>query len=346
MHVLLISQWTVNPYQKLLVAHLQKLGVDVSEESLTIRRLIFQGCPHILHLQNVRPWLTSGGTMVSLVRAAHFAVRLVVARALGIRIVWTAHDLESPSKRHRIIDRLVTATIARLAHGTIVHSESSRVKLAVAAWLKTTKVHVIPHGNYIGYYPDAITRGNARAILEIGDHEIVFLLFGWIKRYKRVVELIRAFKSLSIENARLVIAGKAPEREFENEIRTEAAGDPRILLHLRSIAESEVQVYFNASDVAVFPYVPVLTSGAIVLARSFGKACLAPKDSGVEDPANGTGTFFYDPDAEVDLARALQIAIHSRDRLAQMGTCNRANAERQDWENVAALTTQLYTTIL
>jgi glycosyltransferase involved in cell wall biosynthesis len=143
-----------------------------------------------------------------------------------------------------------------------------------------------------------------------------------------------------------VIAGKASERAFESEIRAQAADDPRILLHLRSIAESEVQVYFNASDVAVFPYVPVLASGAIVLARSFGKACLAAKDSGVEDPANSTGTFFYDPAAEDDLPRVLQIAVQNQDRLALMGAHNRANAERQDWENVAALTAQLYAAIL
>jgi glycosyltransferase involved in cell wall biosynthesis len=201
--VLLISQWAVNPYQKLLVAHLQNQGVDVSEESPTIRRLLFRGRPHILHLQNVRPWLTSSGTIVSLVRVAHFAVRLLLARAMGIRIVWTAHDLESPSSRHKVIDRFVTVIIARLAHGTIVHSEAARVKLAVAARLRTTTVHVIPHGNYIDYYPDAITRASARAMLEIGDDEVVFLLFGWIKRYKRVVELIHAFKSLSTEKVRL-----------------------------------------------------------------------------------------------------------------------------------------------
>src|SRR5688500_13560205 len=133
-HVLLISQWAVNPYQKLLVAHLQNRGLIVSEEALSIRHLIFRGSPHILHLQNVRPFLTSAGTVAaSLVRVAHFAVRLILARATGVRIVWTAHDLESPSRRHTVIDRLTTAIVARLAHGTIVHSEAARDRLALAA---------------------------------------------------------------------------------------------------------------------------------------------------------------------------------------------------------------------
>lgn len=340
MHVLLISTWAVNPYQKLFVPHLQNSGVAVSEEGLSIRRVLFPGSPDILHLQNVRPFLTTA------VRVTHFAARLILARLMGIKIVWTAHDLESPNQRRKVLDRLTTAVVARLAHRTIVHSEAARERLAGAARVSGSKVRVIPHGNYIGYYPDSIRRNDARVTLGMGEDEIVFLLFGWIKRYKQVIELIRAFRSLPAKNARLVIAGSAPERTFASEIRTETAGDPRILLHLRGIPDAEVQVFMNASDVAVFPYAPVLTSGAVVLAKSFGIACIASKDSGVEDTAGSTGTLVYDPAAEDALANALQTAIDNRDQLAQMGAHNRATAAQHDWRDVAAATAQLYREIL
>lgn len=342
----LISRWALNPYQKLLVTHLQDRGLIVAEEAPSLRRLTFRGRPHILHLQNVRPSLTSAGAMESLVRVLHFGARLMLARGIGTRIVWTAHDLESPSSRHKIVDRLMTAILARLAHRTIVHSDAARTRLAAAARVSERHVHVIPHGHYIGHYPDTISRTDARTTLGIGDDEVVFLLFGWVKRYKRVTELIRAFRSLSCKGARLVIAGKASERAYENEIRTEAAGDPRILLHLHSIADAEVQLYMNASDVVVFPYAPVLTSGAIVLAHSFGKACVVSSNSGVEDTADRDGAFFYDPGVEGDLTGALQTAIDHRDRLAQIGAYNRVNAERRNWQDVAESTLQLYTAIL
>lgn len=328
------------------MAHLQNRGLDLSEEAPSLRRLTFRGRPHILHLQNVRPSLTSAGAIESLVRVLHFASRLLLARVSGTRIVWTAHDLKSPGSQHKIVDRLATALLARLAHRTIVHSDAARTRLAAAARMSERNVHVIPHGHYIGYYPDTIPRSDARTTLGIGDDEVVFLLFGWVKRYKRVVELIRAFRSLSFPRARLLIAGKASERAFETEIRTEAAGDPRIHLHLHSIADDEVQLYMNASDVAVFPYSPVLTSGAIVLAHSFGKACIVSSNSGVEDTTDRDGAFFYDPATESDLTRALQNAIDHRDRLAQMGAYNRVNAEQRNWQDVAESTVQLYTAIL
>jgi hypothetical protein len=114
-HVRLISRWAVNPYQKLLVEHLQKRGLVISEEEPSIRRLAFRGHPHIVNLQNVRPSLTSAGVLESLVRVLHFTARLLLARLIGIRVVWTAHDLESPSSRHQLIDRLLTAILARCA---------------------------------------------------------------------------------------------------------------------------------------------------------------------------------------------------------------------------------------
>lgn len=279
-------------------------------------------------------------------RVLHFAARLLLARLTGTRIVWTAHDLESPSSRHPLLDRLLTLILPRLAHRTIVHSNTARTRLAAAARISDRNLHVIPHGHYIGYYPDSIPRNDARAKLGIGDDEVVFLLFGWVKRYKHIVELIRAFQSLSFADARLVIAGKASDRTFEHEIRTEAAADPRILLHLRSIPDEDVQVFMNASDVAVFPYAPVLTSGAIVLAQSFGKACVVASNSGVEDTEDSNGAFFYDSLAEGGLTRALQLAIDHRDRLPQSGAYNRGNAARQSWQDVAEWTLQLYTEIL
>jgi hypothetical protein len=102
----------------------------------------------------------------------------------------------------------------------------------------------------------------------------------------------------------------------------------------------------TASDVAVFPYSPVLTSGSIVLAESFGKATLVASDSGIEDTTRSDGTFFYDSAAAGGLSQALENAIRSRDRLATMGESNRASATQRDWLHVAEATVQLYSAIL
>jgi glycosyltransferase involved in cell wall biosynthesis len=175
-------------------------------------------------------------------------------------------------------------------------------------------------------------------VLEIGEDDVVFLLFGWIRRYKGVLELIRAFKDLRAHGTRLVIAGRPSGEGLEDEIRTAAADDPRILLHLHTIPDDEVQVFMNAADVAVFPYSRVLGSGAVVLAKSFGKACIVASGSGVDED----GAFLYDPDDRGALTRALENAVGDRAGLAQTGASNRARSAEHDWQSVAEATLRTY----
>lgn len=331
LRVVMISRWAVNPYQKLLVAQLEALGVSVFEEEPDVRRLFFRGRPHVVHVQNVRPFLTSRRPVVSLARIAFFALRLAIARGMRTRILWTAHDLTNPNGRHPFIDRVATFVLARLAHAIVVHDHVAAMRMG------RSNVHVIPHGSYAGYYPDTVSRADARAALGIADGEVVFLSFGWIRRYKGVIELIRAFKRFRTKDARLVLAGRPSGEGLEEEIRAEAAGDPRISLHLETIADDDVQLYMNAADAAVFPYARVLGSGAIVLAKSFGKACIVASGSGVDED----GAFVYDPRDGNALTRALESAAGDRARLAQLGESNRARSAQHDWRPVAEATLRL-----
>jgi glycosyltransferase involved in cell wall biosynthesis len=245
-----------------------------------------------------------------------------------------------------MLDSICTRTLARLADAVIVHSDTADERVRKAADLGREKLHVIPHGNYLDHYPDEITREEARNALGIHDEQVVFLLFGWIRKYKGVVELIRAFRALSAVNATLIVAGAVPEQEPEEAILAEADGNPRIVLALNAIADEDVQLYMNASDVAVFPYVPVLTSGAIVLAQSFGKACIVQRGSGLEGMAIEEGTIFYDGDADHGLARALETAIRKKDCLAEMGAHNRMRAMQHDWRGTTEQTIRIYERIV
>ena len=330
--VVMVSNWAVNPYQKLLVAELEKRGLSVSEQQPGASPWSFRERPHVIHLQNVRPFLTSRGPLVSLARIALFALPLLMARGQGTRIVWTAHDLTNPNGRHPFIDRVATVVLAQLAHAIVVHDD------VAATRIDGRNVHVIPHGSYAGYYPDTITRADARAALNMAEDDVVFLLFGWIRRYKGVMELIRAFKRVHVHGARLVIAGRPSGEGLEDEIRAAAADDPRIVLELRTIPDDAVQLYMHAGDVAVFPYSRVLSSGAVVLAKSFGKACIVASESGVDEE----GAFLYDPNDERALTRALERAAGERGLLEEMGKANRARSVEQHWGSVAEATLRLY----
>ena len=74
-----------------------------------------------------------------------------------------------------------------------------------------------------------------------------------------------------------MIAGKSKDHELTEFIQAKADSNPAIQFIPGFIEDDDVQMYMNAADVVTFPYKNILTSGAVMLAISFGRACLAPQ---------------------------------------------------------------------
>src|SRR4029077_3958608 len=98
----------------------------------------------------------------------------------------------------------------------------------------------------------------------------------------------------------------------------------------------------NACDVVVLPYLEILTASAAMLAMSFGKACIAPRLSGMTDLLDDQGAFLYDPGQPHALSEAMRTAAHKRDDLSQMGSYNVAKVSDQSWSKTAAATLKIY----
>ena len=104
--------------------------------------------------------------------------------------------MENHDKRHVAIERFFSRRFLRLADAIITHTESLKREVISHFAIEATRVWVIPHGNYIGYYPNTISRAEARRELLIPERRFVFLLLGRIYPYKGVCELIQQFKRL------------------------------------------------------------------------------------------------------------------------------------------------------
>ena len=78
----------------------------------------------------------------------------------------------------------------------------------------------------------------------------------------------------------------------------------------------------NACDVVVFPYRDTLTSGAVVLAMSFARACIAPRRGCLAALLDRAGGFLYDPDRSRWPRQRLAAGHRSRDQLPEMGRHN------------------------
>ncbi len=151
--------------------------------------------------------------------------------------------------------------------------------------------------------------------LGLADEAFVFVCLGLLRPYKGLEELIPAFRALPGADVRLLLAGRPSEASYAQKLAALAGDDPRIRLSPHLVPQEEVQVYFNAADVSVLPYRQITTSGAALLAFTFGLPIVAPAIGAFPNLVDGPRGILYDPARPEGLAAAL------------------LQARRTDWRN-------------
>ena len=337
-----------NPYQKNLADELNNHHVKVS--GLSYRVFFLKDVwrspePTVLHLHWLHSFLVRTTYLKSLVSSNFFVLQILIVKLLGIKLVWTVHNLKNHDNGYLKLERFYTALIANLCDSIIVHGDSIKQEVETSLKLKNIqKIKVIPHGNYINCYENKLTAAEAKDRLGLNPNETTFLFLGLIRPYKGVPELIDAFEAIDRQNSRLLIVGKiwGEDREFHQTILQKTSARPKITLIPEFVPSDRLQLYFNACDVVVFPYKNILTSGAVLLAISFGKACIAPRIGCIRDTLDDDGSFLYDPNSQNALADSLQRAIDNKSKLGAMGDRNLQLAKQLGWDKIAQMTAQVY----
>lgn len=328
-----------NPYCDLLYGALERLGVPVVAEPELSPGWLWRSRAEVsvLHLHWPELCYRNPDASVSVRSLGAFVASLLLAVALGYRIVWTVHNARPHEARP--IDRLLYALLLRVAH-PVVHCVAARRELGRASAAAT----VIPHGSYTGWYPDRVSRDEARARLGLEPEDRVLLWFGQVRPYKSLAPLVRAVHGLAEPRVKLVVAGRPVDAAAGDALRAEVerGGDDRVRLHLRHVADDEVQCFFRACDLVVLPYKRVLTSGAAVLALSFGRALVVPRLGCLAELESAGCAIGYDPREEGALGEALARAL-ACDADA-MGERARRVAGGLRWERIATAYARVYAT--
>jgi glycosyltransferase involved in cell wall biosynthesis len=339
-----------NPYQRQLARALRARGVKVSMAGAPRRNLapilwgwLRRGCPRVVHLHWTHQYL--GGADITpgpLVRA-RFIGQLRLLRLLGVRLVWTVHNLGSHEGARDPVEMAVHRRLVELCGAVICHCQAA-VAAAVEAYQLTPelrqRLHVVPHGSYLGVYPNSTTRAQARDRLGIPHDARLLLFIGAVRPYKGLEDLLAAFRRLEHLGLRLIVAGRPRRPEAAAPLAAAAAADPRVSLRLDFVPGNQLQVLLNASDAVVLPFRDILTSGSMILAMSFGKAIVAPSMGCLPNTLPEGGGILYDPDDPEALERALRSALDSD--LEAMGARNLERARQLDWGSIAAATEALY----
>lgn len=337
-----------NPYQWLLARGLAEEGVDVVLSD-GIGRLPLLGAmnaygkPDVVHLHWTHPFVLRAGPARTFAAAALFSCQLIAAKAVGVRLVWTVHNLADHDGEHPRIERLFQRLLASLADALIVHAPFARKAvvrhLALPARAQR-RIRVIPHGHYLDAYDQGTTRTEARAQFGFGERDKVLLYFGQLRPYRGAEQLLDAFASVDSADARLLMAGRITDEALRRRLDDQAGSDRRVTLHYGFVPSEAVQRYFLAADAVVLPYVHILTSGSAMLALTFGRPVVAPRLGCLPDVLDGSGAVFYEPESPGALALALERVLLLDG--GAMGDHNKEKAASFGWDAIAAATREAY----
>ena len=341
----------MNPYQPQIVQGLRGLGYTVLEYDSFWEAYadILSGkiCPDILHLH----WLYFLRFRLPLGRAARktmgYAQKLLTLRRRGVKIVWTVHNYLSHECPRPHIEKLTRVLTGRMADRVIVHSPQAQELVHRSWFIGRSRIAVVSHPHYTDVYRSGIGREEAERALGLTPTALRYVFLGAIRRYKGVLKLIDAFKRLDCADAQLLVAGKVRnDEQLLEEIGCGIGGDHRIVLQPGFIADDDIQKYMAVADVVVLPYSEALTSGAAILAMSFGRPCVVPATIAFEAVLDDQGAFFYDPKCGDGLKYAMQEAFANRGILDSYGRHNLQRAKDWNPERIAAQTGAVYGALL
>ena len=333
----------VNPYQNLLYAALAERGAHVRyagerTPSQTANLLLLPlelalarlAGWRILHIHWVFGFALTGSSRSPVLRRLSqtwFGFVLGAAQLLGMRVVWTAHNVlpHEPVFEDDVAARrtLVAACDIVLAHTQAaldglreIGAEPRRAALVPLASVHAPLSRQPP--------PPGSRAGPLR-----------LLFFGKVAAYKGVEELLEAVAELPDDlSIELTVCGETPDAELGTRLEALGAGlGSRVRLQLEHLADAELAANLAACDAVVLPFRSVTTSTSVLHAMAYGRVVVVP-----DLPA-----FAEIPDAALmrydgsvaGLARTLAQLAAEPEGLARIGATAAAYEHGLSWDAVA-----------
>ncbi len=262
-----------NPYQRLFYEALEPHGFEwVQGVPLRFDAVLDPRARiRLLHLHwPYAFWRSRGASKIRRWRAlSRFALGLRAARARGVRVVWTVHDLEHPGGDEGF-DRLGLRSVHRAAELVIHHTEWSREAARRRLGAAPGAELVMPHGSFDGALPEPAPRDAVRRELGLPVDRPVFVSVGRLDRYKGL-DLLAAAAAAVGPDVHFVVAGEPGDLTAA----TLVDAGPRLTVLPERQTDQRLADLLEASDGIVLPYRRITTSGALIAALTAGRGVVA-----------------------------------------------------------------------
>lgn len=358
MKILVYPKDTNNPYQKLLYGEISKTNTVTYFSFPTKSKIggLILFFPKIiwLRLQGYTifhiHWLYELGFIFKIPLLAFlsqlffflYSLKFItILKVLGFKVVWTVHNVSTHEKQ-TLNDAFISKYLAFCSNALIVHSYDTIAQLKKIG-IEHNAIVVIPHGNYIGYYENSISKTEAQKKLAIGKN-FTFLYFGQIRSYKGVDTLIDTFEKVHTENSQtqLIVAGQCNDSTLKDKIEMFQKKYPESLYFFSNyIKDNEIQNYFNAADCVVIPFKRSTTSGSVLLALTFSKPIVYPGIGNMVEFPETIG-FRYKVNDIKTFEQAMNNAFAEKEHLKTYEKNAFEFTKQFNWEIIQKKTLELY----
>ena len=210
----------------------------------------------------------------------------------------------------KVLIHLYVKSICGSSHKIIV--ENNIVKSVLVEYFDITSDKIIVINNAVPQDKRVILTTAREKYHDKFSNKKIILCFGVISPRKGQSNAIRAFKIIEdkLPNHILVIAGR---RTPEFQLYEKSLLDTIVELNLQKkvfflgeIGEEEVNVLFEISDIALFPYHPAIYgSGAFSFALQYEKPSIVTSIDTFKEILGDDGGIFVDPNDDEQLAEAI-----------------------------------------
>ena len=119
--------------------------------------------------------------------------------------------------------------------------------------------------------------------ISISAETTVFLMLGLISPYKGIHEIVELFPR-DMRGVLIVAGGnRESDNQYCSEIKINASKTNNIIVINQFIPENDLPIFYNLSDVVIFNFKEILTSGAVIMARNYGKKVIVPNKGCLRD---------------------------------------------------------------
>ena len=337
-----------NPYQELLYARMRRRGVRVSyigrltpshslnvlllPIEMAIRRLFGARAVHLHWVFAFRLPRAKQSKIMLLISQAWFILWLQSCRFLGLRLIWTVHNV-LPHDQVFEDDVAMRRALVSTCDLVIVHSRASLSGLEEIGAAPKHAV-VIPHGPFI---PECDLNSLRQAGGDGSPYR--FLFVGQLKAYKGVHDLLDAFEALpKEEKCHLTVAGKCQDPALLARLSNfPERDDISIAVGPEWLPDAVVSNLLSASDIVVLPFKKITTSGSAILAMSYGRPIIIPDAETVRDIPE-RAAMRYDGTVQGLTTAMATMATMEPTELAAKAEAARVYANRISWDEIAELT--------